>query len=178
MDLAVVCIAAEQKDREKWKTLRKQVAKTEVRMCVGVGVEGKKELNRRGKSIEGRKKCGQHTLWKKNAEKRSRRKKIMILLIHCRSLNPQGKRLKEWHEKRRNGKSVKFGPPVNCLMQLYTDRMMSEWRRLSFAPWLLSLGSTLVIVLFFGRLFSFFFWSEVQRTKMRSTCEVKRPLCV
>lgn len=60
-------------------------------MGVEVGVEGRVEVNRRGKSMEEWKKGGRMYA-EKNTEKK-------ILLFRCRSLNPRGKKLKEWRHR-------------------------------------------------------------------------------
>lgn len=60
IDEVVVRIVATQKDTDKGKALRRQVAKTGVKMGVGVGVEGRVEVNRRRKSMQGWKEGGRN----------------------------------------------------------------------------------------------------------------------
>lgn len=76
-----------------------------------------KAENRRGKSMEGWKKGGR-MYGEKNTEKK-------ILLFRCRSLNPRGKKLKEW---RKREETEKFSPPVNvCTLECRNSFVSSNF---------------------------------------------------
>lgn len=86
--------AIAQKHTDKWKVCRMQVVKAGVRMGARVGVEGRVEVKRKRKSMEGWRKSGRTVCWEKCREEVEKNSSLFC----CRSSKSREKRLKGWRK--------------------------------------------------------------------------------